>query len=245
LIVLYILLILLLLILLTPVGIHGQYSRDSYLIAARVLFFDIKLISSDDKEEDAEKEKRSKAKKKKESVAKKEPDKAETLSAEKKPDVDKNQNEELSDEVKEAVKKSKQKPAFELNEIIDLLFLALDILGKFKQKLIVNKFKLHFISASNDPYETVMYFKLAGMILEALKAFSKKTCILCSVDIETGMDFEASEPIVDLDIVITINLIRILAVLTVAGFGFLKIRKAYKNKENINNEGTINYGSTK
>lgn len=70
-IVLYILLILLLLILLTPVGIHGQYSRDSYLMAARVLFFDIKLISSDDKEEDAEKEKEARQKRRKNQLLKK------------------------------------------------------------------------------------------------------------------------------------------------------------------------------
>lgn len=240
-IVVYILLILLLVILFTPFGIHGRYGDESYLLAARVLFFDIKLISSDDEEDDKKTKKRTPPKKR-ETAAEKEPDKAIASDAEKKAEDDKKQNEELSEEANKTENKPKRKLAFEVNEIIDLVFLALDTLGKFKQKLMVNKFKFHFISASNDPYETVIYFNLAGVILEALKGFSKKSCTLCSVDIKTGMDFEANEPIVDIDIIITINLIRILTVLIAAGFGFLKIRKAYKN--NKNNEGTINYGST-
>lgn len=243
-IVVYILLILLLIILLTPVGIHGRYNDESYLMAARVLFFDIKLISSDEEEEDEKKVKKIKKEKKKESDIEKELVKSEMTNTEKKPDDDKIQNDELSDGAKETGKKSKRKFDFELNEIIDLFFLALDTLGKFKRKLIVNKFKFHFISASDDPYETVLYFSLAGMILETLKSFSKKSCILCSVDIDTGMDFEANEPLIDLDIIVSINLIRVLAVLISAGIGLLKIRKAYKKTEKNKNEGTINYGTT-
>lgn len=243
-IVLYILLVLLLIILLIPVGIHGRYCGESYFAAVRALFFDIKLVSSDDEEKSEAIEKKSKPKKSKKSADEKESDKAEVSDAEKKTD-DEKQSEKSANEGDKAEKKAKRKLKLELNEIMDLAFLALDTLGRFKRKLIVNKFKLHFISAADDPYDTVMYFNLAGMILEALKGFSKKSCVLCSTDVKTGMDFEASEPTVDLDIIITINLIRILAVLLAAGIGFLKIRKAYKNKENKNKEGAINYGTVK
>lgn len=218
---LYIFLILILIILLMPVGLHAKYNDGNYLVAARALLFDIKLVSSDDEEEPEKKKSSSKKQKKSDKKSGKERKKAE--------------------------KKPRSKPDFEISEIMDLIYLALDALGRFKRKFKVNKFKLHFISASEDPYDTVAYFNLAGMILEAVQSFSRKSCVLCSSDVKTGMDFEAREPSVDLDLVITINLLRIISVLIYAGTGFIKIRKAYKEPENINlnldNEGTINYGS--
>lgn len=145
---------------------------------------------------------------------------------------------------KEPKKRSKPTP----DELIQLLKIGLDALSRFKRKLTVNKFMLHLVVAAEDPFDaTVIYGAVnAGIgLVESMrgKAFNVRQC-----DIQTALDYNATEPRADAELTVTISLGRILAVALAAGWGLMKFKmraakqkaaaKAEEERKESNGSGT-------
>lgn len=153
-------------------------------------------------------------------------------------------------------KKTKDKPEKEpkkrskptLDELIQLLKIGLDALSRFKRKLTVNKFMLHLVVAAEDPFDaTVIYGAVnAGIgLVESMrgKSFNVRQC-----DIQTALDYNATEPRADAELTVTISLGRILAVALAAGWGLMKFKmraakqkaaaKAEEERKESNGSGT-------
>lgn len=145
---------------------------------------------------------------------------------------------------KEPKKRSKPTP----DELIQLLKIGLDALSRFKRKLTVNKFMLHLVVAAEDPFDaTVIYGAVnAGIgLVESMrgKSFNVRQC-----DIQTALDYNATEPRADAELTVTISLGRILAVALAAGWGLMKFKmraakqkaaaKAEEERKESNGSGT-------
>lgn len=144
-----------------------------------------------------------------------------------------------------AGEKGKEKK-FEITKemLPDLLKLAVNTLSRFRRKLTVNRFVLHVIVGSSDPYDAVMTYGTINYAVATVGSAAGHAFNVKKSDVQTGVDFSSESFTVEAGVTITINLARILAVAAVAGVGFLKIkRKADKAakaaaQERKENDGT-------
>ena len=150
----------------------------------------------------------------------------------KKPKKEKKEEAEKEDDTK------KPKLSFSFDEIMDLIRLGLNTLSNFRRKLTVNWFKLHFISASEDPYSASMMFGYVNSALQLLSGYNGRAFNARKADIKTAIDFQSTDMSIDVEMTITTNIGKLLAVLISAGFGFLKIKR--KSKKQLNNPETEN-----
>lgn len=142
----------------------------------------------------------------------------------KKPKKEKKKKDDAQPEKGEAEaekeKKPKQKLTFE--DILGIIKLALDALGRFRRSLSIDVLMLHLTTAGPDPYSAVMnygYFNAAiGAILPGLhRAFKVK-----KEDIASQVDFDADKLKVDARLVLTIRIGEILLIVFCAAFAFVK-----------------------
>ena len=119
------------------------------------------------------------------------------------------------------------KKKFELNRdmIPDLLKLALDTLSRFRRKITVNRFVLHIIVGGDDPYDAVMSYGMINYAVATVGSAAERAFNVKKSDVQTGLDFSNPHYTVEAGMTVTINLARILAVVAVAGIGFLKIKR--------------------
>jgi len=217
LIALAVILAVLVLILILPVGADVSYIGNVFSLAVKAGPVKIGILPKKEKDETAKETKPQKEKKK---------TKAESSEA-------------------EAEKKPKQKLTFE--DIMGIVRLALDALGRFRRSLSIDVLMLHLTTAGPDPYSAVMnygYFNAAiGALLPSLhRAFKVK-----KEDIDSQIDFEADKLKIDARLQLTIRIGEILLIALCAGFAFLKwmLRRrrrakaaAKAEKENANNVNT-------
>ena len=147
------------------------------------------------------------------------PEKAEKPKKKKKPAKAKKPKEDKPE--KEGKKK------FELNRdmIPDLLKLALDTLSRFRRKITVNRFVLHIIVGGDDPYDAVMSYGMINYAVATVGSAAGRAFNVKKSDVQTGLDFSNPHYTVEAGMTVTIKLARILAVVAVAGIGFLKIKR--------------------
>lgn len=188
------------LLLIMPVGGDVSFIDNVFSLSIKAGPFKIDILPKKEKPEGQEAEKKKKPKKEK-----KKKDEGEAA--------------EGSDEAKKE-KKPKQKLTFE--DIMGIIKLALDALGRFRRSLSIDVLMLHLTTAGPDPYSAVMnygYFNAAiGAILPSLhRAFKVK-----KEDIASAVDFDAEKMKVDARLVLTIRIGEILLVVFCAAFAFLK-----------------------
>ena len=125
-----------------------------------------------------------------------------------------------------AGEKGKEKK-FEITKemLPDLLKLAVNTLSRFRRKLTVNRFVLHVIVGSSDPYDAVMTYGTINYAVATVGSAAGHAFNVKKSDVQTGVDFSSESFTVEAGVTITINLARILAVAAVAGVGFLKIKR--------------------
>ena len=106
-----------------------------------------------------------------------------------------------------------------------MLKLAVNTLSRFRRKLTVNRFVLHVIVGSSDPYDAVMTYGTINYAVATVGSAAGHAFNVKKSDVQTGVDFSSESFTVEAGVTITINLARILAVAAVAGVGFLKIKR--------------------
>ncbi len=196
-----IILAILIVILLIPVGVDLGYEDGQFHLSAKINGFLLQLIPKPSrKEKDKPKEKKPKKEKKK-----KEPKPGE-----------------------EEKKKKKRKLEFSMDEILELVKSVLRGLGRFRRKLTVNRFLLHYLAGGKDPYNTAMQYAYVNAALSSLAPICAQRFTVKHSDVWTDVDFMADRMQVDFGLALTIRIGQILGVGLSVGFGAGKI--LIKNK---------------
>lgn len=219
-----IILAVLVLILILPVGADVSYIGNVFSLAVKAGPVKIGILPKKKKDEAEQADKPKKEKKKKAKVEETEG---------------------------EAEKEAKPKQKLNFEDIMGIVRLALDALGRFRRSLSIDVLMLHLTTAGPDPYSAVMnygYFNAAiGALLPSLhRAFKVK-----KEDIASQIDFEAEKLKIDARLQLTIRIGEILLIALCAGFALLKwiLRRrkrakaeakaaAKAEKENDNNVNT-------
>jgi hypothetical protein len=193
-----IILAIIVIILVLPFGVRAAYLDRLFSLAAHVVFFNVTLFP-----------KRAKPEK---------PGRPEKAQKQKKP---KKKKKQPKDETKGPKKISP-------DELLELVRIGLDALGRFRRKLTIDSVMLHFVAASEDPYNAAVTYGYVNSAIPLLMSAAERAFNVKKSDIQTSVSFEVSEPVVDFEITLTINLGKILGILFVAGFAFLKLK--FKSK---------------
>ncbi len=189
-------------VLAVPFGAHVAYIGGELAVDARVMGINIGVIPRKERGKPPKEKKKRADKPKKEKKAKKET----------------------------AGQPSEKKKGLPLGltraQIPELLKLAISTLDRFRRKFTVNRLMIHFVAASEDPYDTAMLYGYASAASGVVEALCGRGWEIRRRDIQVGVDFESTECRADAELTVTISLGRILAVLLAAGWGLIKIKRA-------------------
>jgi hypothetical protein len=180
-------------ILVIPFGVSASYIGGAPRAAVRVLCFDFTVFP---------KKKKEKPKKAKKPEKEKEPKKPKKRRPEEEPEAEKSEK---------------------IHKILQLAQIGLDALGRFRRKLTVNTLMLHVLSAADDPYNAAMLYGYLNSAIPLLMPLAESALNIRNCDIRTEVSFETTEPSVDFKITLTISLARIISIVFVAGFAYLKL----------------------
>lgn len=117
-------------------------------------------------------------------------------------------------------KKPGQKLTFE--DIMGIVKLALEALGRFRRSLSIDLLELHLVTAGPDPYSAVMNYGYFNAAIGALLPALHRTFKIKKEDISSDIDFEADKMKIDAALALTIRIGQILLIALCAGFAFLK-----------------------
>ncbi len=208
-IVLIILLALIALIFFVPYGVDAAYENGQARLCVRAGPVSIRLYPKKPKtEKQLEKERRKKEKKAAKAQAKK-------AEKEKKP-ADQGEPQAKDETIK--VKKQRQ---LDLDTILALLEMGVRAIRRFFRSFTVNYFKLHCTMAGSDPYNTAMGYGYLCSAVEGLRGLSEDRITLQRRDIALDADFTSEKPIVDVRIIITLQLFKIVHLAAAFGVEYL------------------------
>ena len=214
-IVLKILLAILVLIFLLPYGVDVGYLEQVFFLKVKVGPLRIKILPKKEKTPEQLEEER---KKKEAKAAKKE--KAEK-DKEKKP----KKTEESSG------KKKSFLPKAGLSDWMELAQKAFQALGKIFGSFRADYLCLHCVVGSPDPYDTAVRFGYISAAAEALLDEENGLLKIRKKDVSLDMDFLSESIFAEGEIVISAALWRLVGVVLVLGFQFLRWRRLLKKKE--------------
>ena len=208
-IVLIILLALIALVFFVPYGVDAAYENGQARLCVRAGPVSIRLYPKKPKtEKQLEKERRKKEKKAAKAQAKK-------AEKEKKP-ADQGEPQAKDETIK--VKKQRQ---LDLDTILALLEMGVKAIRRFFRSFTVNYFKLHCTMAGSDPYNTAMGYGYLCSAVEGLRGLSEDRITLQRRDIALDADFTSEKPIVDVRIIITLQLFKIVHMAAAFGVEYL------------------------
>ena len=208
-IVLIILLALIALVFFVPYGVDAAYENGQARLCVRAGPVSIRLYPKKPKtEKQLEKERRKKEKKAAKAQAKK-------AEKEKKP-ADQGEPQAKDETIK--VKKQRQ---LDLDTILALLEMGVRAIRRFFRSFTVNYFKLHCTMAGSDPYNTAMGYGYLCSAVEGLRGLSEDRITLQRRDIALDADFTLEKPIVDVRIIITLQLFKIVHLAAAFGVEYL------------------------
>lgn len=208
-IVLIILLALIALVFFVPYGVDAAYENGQARLCVRAGPVSIRLYPKKPKtEKQLEKERRKKEKKAAKAQAKK-------AEKEKKP-ADQGEPQAKDETIK--VKKQRQ---LDLDTILALLEMGVRAIRRFFRSFTVSYFKLHCTMAGSDPYNTAMGYGYLCSAVEGLRGLSEDRITLQRRDIALDADFTSEKPIVDVRIIITLQLFKIVHMAAAFGVEYL------------------------
>lgn len=188
---LLVLLALILLIFFVPYGVDAAYSPDEWYVKVKAGPLRVQLFPK--KKKAAKPAGQKKEKKPKKESAKK----------------------------KDKKKKEKEKKPPDIDFIIALAEMAVRAIKRLFRSFHLDRLRFHYICASGDPYNTAMQY---GYICGAVTALSEHAAgkITCGVrDIYIDSDFLAEKPTVDVRLVISLRLFKIVHLAVAFGVEFI------------------------
>ena len=120
----------------------------------------------------------------------------------------------------DTAQKRKQKPG--PADFLEIARLILKTASRFRKCLSIDRFVLHLVCASEDPYGTVMLFGYLNAGLSALSPLLHRALKIRSEDIRIAADLELGRPLVEARLTASLQIWEILYIGFCAGFGFLR-----------------------
>lgn len=130
--------------------------------------------------------------------------------------------------------KPKKKLSFTRDELLGLLKSVLKGLGRFRRKLSIDSFMLHYTAAGKDPYDTAMTLAYVNAALSSLGAICYERFRVKQSDVWTDVDFTTERMSLDVGLALTIRIGQIFGVIFSIAFGALGI--LIKNKLRLRRE---------
>ena len=130
-------------------------------------------------------------------------------------------------------KEPEEKPRRKLPPLPLILSLAehgFELLLRLVSRLRVELLRLHVTAALPDPADAAMLYGAVGTAMDGLLRAGRGN--LVASDLRADVDFDRSEPLVDLRLRVTIRIGQIVGAALRFGFGFLKDLLRYKRSEN-------------
>ena len=127
-------------------------------------------------------------------------------------------------ESEDTPKPKRKLPSIEI--ILILIRRGFSMLGSIVSRFRVERLKLHFLSASDDPADAAMIYAAAGTGMDMLLHLGGDR--ISHADLHADVDFDRKSPEVDFHIVISIRIGAVFGAALRFGFGFLKDYLRYK-----------------
>ena len=132
---------------------------------------------------------------------------------EKKPEPEKPQEEK---------KPEGKKRSLSFDDILTLAELGLNAVRRFRARLSVDYFRLHWIAAASDPYDAVLQYGRVNAGLGLLCGASHRALRIREEDVETELDLSAPKPKIDTRIVLSIQIWELIWIGACVGFAGLR-----------------------
>lgn len=116
----------------------------------------------------------------------------------------------------------KKKPP-DLKFILDLVKLGVRALGRFRRKLSVDFFALHYTAAASDPYAAAMQYGALSVAFATVLEWIKGAFTIAEEDTSLDVDFEAKSPKIFARLILTIQIWQIFYIALAFGAEFLKL----------------------
>ena len=107
--------------------------------------------------------------------------------------------------------------------ILQLASLACRVLGDLRRKLRVEELMLHLTLASDDPADAALHYGQAWAAIGMLTPMLERLFVIKKRDICPILDYNKEQMSVDVHLILTITIGRVLALGLKAGVGFLKL----------------------
>jgi len=122
-----------------------------------------------------------------------------------------------------------------LSDIRELLGIVFRLLGRLRRALSIDRFMLHLLVTADDPYDAVTRFGVINALLSALDGPAHRALKIRDEDIQTCVDFEEEDMIVEARIVLTLQIWEILYAVLCAGCAaaIWFLRKKREEKKNM------------
>ena len=134
--------------------------------------------------------------------------------------------------------RAKKKLKLTVQDILDLVRIGLQALGRFRRSLSIDLFRLHILVAADDPYDAVMRYGALNAGLGALSPAAHEALKFRREDVRTDVEVQGAEGSLELQIIATLQIWEILRIALCGGFSFLSwylnLKKAEKARTEIN-----------
>ena len=118
--------------------------------------------------------------------------------------------------------KPKRRLKLDMDDLAELLKIALDALRRFNYHLSVDQLRLHYTAASADPYGAVLQYGRVNALLGALAGPAHRVFHIRNEDVRTELDFTAAQPRIAARLVLTIRIWEVLWIALWDGIAGLK-----------------------
>ena len=116
----------------------------------------------------------------------------------------------------------KKRPKLTLDDILTLLEIGLDALRRTFRHLSIDRFYLSWTAAADDPYDAVQQYGRVNAILGTLAGPAHRGLSFRDEDVRTDLDLTAASPVIDGQIILSIQIWEILLIAICALAALLK-----------------------
>lgn len=133
-------------------------------------------------------------------------------------------------EPKDESQKVKPKKKIEFSFVIALLKMAAHAIQRFFRSFRIDDFELHYVAASDDPYNTAIQYAYACAAVEALPDLTGKVIHVKHKNIEIGSDFTQSKPVIEGRITLTLQLFRLVHLVFALAAEFIGYKMKHRDE---------------
>jgi len=209
-----------LLIFVVPYGVDAAYESGVVRLGIKVGFLRIWLLPKKPKTEKQQKRQQAKEEKKKAKKAEKEAKKAA----------------EKAEKQRNQTQKVQEKKPLDLSFVFALVKMGIRAVKRVFRSFSIDRLKLHYVVATNDPYDTAVQYSYLCAALAALPEIAGGVIRIRKPDVQVGMDFTQDKPEISGRIVVSLQLYKIVCVALAFAVEFIRWKNTHRQTDVIANE---------